>query len=233
MGMVTNLMAKKPIKTKKTATKRETNWLLIGGIVVVGAIAMFGLLYLALREPETQSLAEFCDAADGNCVSYGDANAPVTFVEVSDFGCPHCRNFHNEKASIIKEQYVDTGMVRWVILPYALGPDTVLAASAGLCANEQDKYFEFSSSVFEQESPETAVTRDGLLLAAEDAGLDVEAFGSCVSDGRYTQTVNTNQQAARAARVSSTPTFFVNDNIIRGNLPLEEFERRFSEALDS
>jgi protein-disulfide isomerase len=226
-------MAKKPLRTKKTATKRETNWLLIGGIVVVGAIAMFALLYLALREPETQSLAEFCDAAEGNCVSYGDANAPVTFVEVSDFGCPHCRNFHREKASIIMEQYVDEGKVRWVFLPYALGPNTVLSATAGLCANEQGKYFEFSSAVFEQEPPEAAITRDGLLAAGEDIGLDMAAFSACVSDGRYTQIVNTNQQAARAARVSSTPSFFVNDNIIRGNLPLEEFERRFNEVLDS
>jgi protein-disulfide isomerase len=193
---------------------------------------MFALLYLALREPETQTLAEYCAASD-NCVSYGDANAPVTFVEVSDFGCPHCRNFHLEKAATIKEQYVDQGKVRWVFLPYALGPNTVLAASAGLCANEQGKYLEFSSSVFEQDPQESAITQDGLMTAAREAGLNMDTFSACVADGRYTQTVNTNQQAARAARVSSTPTFFVNDEIIRGNLPLEEFERRFSAVLDS
>ncbi len=55
-------MAKKPKKTKKTQASRGTNWFVIGGIIVVGAIALFGLLYLALREPETQSLAEYCEA---------------------------------------------------------------------------------------------------------------------------------------------------------------------------
>ena len=226
-------MAKKPRRTKNTQTTRGTNWVVIGGIIIVGAIALFGLLYLALREPETQSLAAYCEAADGNCVSTGDANAPVTLVEVSDFGCPHCRDFHETTASIIMDRFVDQGLVKWVAVPYALGPQTVPAANAALCANEQGQYFEYSEALFLKEPPQEALTRDGFLVVGDEVGLDADSFRQCLEEGRYNQTVSTNQAAASQARVSSTPTFFINDELIRGNRPFEEFEQRFNQILNS
>lgn len=226
-------MAKKPKRTKKAQKGRGTNWFVVGGIVVAGIIGIFALLYLALREPETQTLAAYCDASDGNCVTTGTSDAPVTLVEVSDFGCSHCRNFHQTKASEIMERFVDQGLVRWISVPYALGPQTVPAANAAMCANEQGQYFEFSEELFNIEPVEAALTRDAFLSAGEDIGLDVDSFMVCVEDGRHNNTISTNQAAARIAKVNSTPSFFVNDQIIRGNVPLEEFERRFNEALGS
>ncbi len=226
-------MAKKVRRSKKSQASRDTNWLLIGGIAVVGVIGLFALLYLALREPETQSLAAFCDAADGNCISYGEADAPVTLVEVSDFGCGHCRDFHLTKAPEIMERFVNSGSVRWIFLPFALRPETVPAANAAMCANEQARYFEFTDALFAQQPPENSILRTGFLAAGEEVGLDIESFTQCLEEGRYNSTVNRNQQAATAARVNATPTFFINDEILRGNVPLAEFERRFLEALNS
>jgi protein-disulfide isomerase len=199
----------------------------------VAAIALFGLLYLALREPETQTLSEFCDAADGNCVVEGASDAPVTMVEISDFGCSHCRNFHQETASSLKEEFVDTGQVRWIVMPYALGSATVPASNAALCANEQGKFFEFSDALFNIEPVEQALLRDSFIQVGQEIGLDGDSFEQCLVDGRYNNTISTNQQAASQAGVNSTPTFFVNDQIIRGNVPLEEFENRINQQLNS
>lgn len=226
-------MAKKPKQAKKTQSSRGTNWFVIGGVAVVGIIALFALLYLALREPETQSLADYCEAADGNCVFRGDSNAPVTIVEVSDFGCSHCRNFHQTKADLIVQRYVEQGFVRWISVPFALAPATVPATNASLCANEQGQYFEFSSTLFNYEPPEEALTRDGFQAVGEEIGLEMETFNQCMEEGRYNNKISTNQQATSRVRVNSTPTFFVNDEIIRGNVPLEEFERRFSSYFES
>ena len=226
-------MAKKPRRTKSSQASRGTNWFVVGGIVIVGAIALFALLYLALREPETHTLAEFCEASDGNCVVAGDTNAPVTLVEVSDFGCGHCRDFHQTKASEIMERFVEQGLVQWVSVPYALGPQTAPAANASMCANEQGQYFEYSEALFNMEPVEEALTRGGFLSTGEGVGLDMDSFTQCVEEGRFNNTISTNQAAARVARVNSTPSFFINDNLIRGNVPLEEFERRFNEILNS
>ena len=224
-------MVKKRRKTKKTQEKKGANWLVIGGVGLVGVVGLFALLFLAIREPEAQqslTLAEYCSQNDEKCASIGSDNAPVTFVEVSDFGCPHCQDFHQEKSAAIKENFVDTGQVKWVFLPYALRPETVPAANAALCAAEQGNYSEFADSLFNLPT-ETALTRDGFFLAASEIGLNIDSFTACVEDGRYNSTVGDNQQAARAVRVSGTPTFFVNDQIVTGNVPLAEFERLFNQ----
>ncbi len=228
-------MAKRRRQAKKQQDKRDTNWLVIGGVIMIGVIGLFGLLYLAVREPsaqKTQSLSEYCQENNQNCVNLGAADASITLVEVSDFGCPHCRAFHQEKGAAIKEQYVDTNQVKWVFLPYALRPETAPAANAAMCANEQGKYFEFTEALFEQ-TPETALTRNGFFLAAEQAEINTEPFTNCLEDNRYSSIISDNQKAARSAGVTGTPTFFVNDQIVRGNVPLAEFENIFNRIAES
>jgi len=224
-------MAKRSKKSKKTQEKQGTNWVVIGGVGLVGIVGLFALLFLAIREPEAQqslTLTEYCAQNDGSCVSLGADDAPVTFIEVSDFGCPHCKDFHQEKSAPIQENYVDTGIVKWVFLPYALRPETVPAANAALCSSEQGKYADFTDALFSLPT-ETALSRDGFLTAAGEIGLDINSFTACLEEGRYNKTIGDNQQAARAVRVSGTPTFFVNDQIVTGNVPLAEFERLFNQ----
>jgi protein-disulfide isomerase len=224
-------MAKRRRKAKKTQEKRGTNWVIIGSVVFIGVIGLFGLLFLALRAPEPQqaiTLAEYCTQNADNCVEIGSADAPTTFVEVSDFGCSHCQAFHQEKSATIKENYVDTGQVKWVFVPYALRAETMPAANAALCANEQDKYLELTDALYALPT-QVGLSRDGFIAAAEDVGLEIDPFVSCLEDGRYNETIRNNQQAARAVRVTGTPTFFVNDQMVSGNVPLSEFERLFSQ----
>ncbi|MDQ2766577.1 MAG: DsbA family protein, partial [Gemmatimonadota bacterium] len=41
----------------------------------------------------------------------GSASAPVWVIEVSDFQCPYCRQFHDESYGELKRAYVDSGKV--------------------------------------------------------------------------------------------------------------------------
>lgn len=220
----------KRAKPKKQAQNRETNWLLIGGVIVIGVGALFALLFLALREPEQTTLADYCGENPQNCATLGDANAPVTIVEVSDFGCSHCRDFHAETFTPLQQQYVDTGEVYWIALPYALSANTLPASNAAMCANEQDAYFEFGAALFAQQGLPQALTRDGFVQAAEQLDLNMDTFLQCLEAGRYNQVINDNITAARANRVSATPTFFVNGRILEGAYPLSVFQQRIEAA---
>ena len=122
-------MAKR-IKKRKSASQnhdRQTNWVVLGGILGVGIIALFGLLFFTLQNSGastsatasgyTLALQEHCANNPDNCVVNGSEDAPVTVVEVSDYGCGHCKNFNLDSASTLKEQFVDTGIVRWITVP--------------------------------------------------------------------------------------------------------------------
>ncbi len=226
-------MAKTTPQRRKQQT-RETNWVVIGGLIVLGIAVFGGLLWLALRPTESQivqTLAEFCAGNPDNCAVRGEADAPVTMVEVSDFGCIHCTTFHRETEQALSEQYVDSGTVRWVVLPYALSTTTVPAAAAALCAGEQDRYFEFAHALFQIDPVETRITAAGYRQAAEAVTLDMDAFDSCMDDGRNLDIVNANREAARNNRVSGTPTFFLNDETLSGAQPLDVFAQTINSLL--
>ncbi len=121
-------MAKR-IKRKPRDQSRQTNWWLIGAIIFGGIVVIFALLFLALQEPEPPSLAQYCHDNPDNCIFKGSADAPVSIVEISDYGCSHCRDFNLETAGLIDDLYVNPGDVQWITLPFALNAGTLPAAT--------------------------------------------------------------------------------------------------------
>lgn len=229
-------MAKTTPQRRKQQQARQTNWLVIGGLIALGVLVFGGLLYLALRptSAETvQTLAEYCAANSDRCAVSGDAAAPVTMVEVSDFGCPHCEDFHADTAEELRAQFVEPGAMRWVALPYALGTSTVPAAAAAMCANEQNGYFEFANALFAIQPVQDRLTPEGYQQAAETIGLDLDQFSSCMDDGRYIAVVNQNRDAARANQVTGTPTFFLNDEKLSGAQPITAFAQVINSLMNA
>lgn len=222
-------------RTRRNTQERETNWLVIGGLIGIGVLAFGGLLFLALRTPEPEAvvpLSEYCEQNPENCAFMGDADAPVTMVEVSDFGCPFCKDFHNNTADVVKANLVDPGTVEWVVLPYALRPETVPAAAAALCAGEQGQYFEYTNTLYGIEDTAERLSSDGIRQAAETLGLDMESFVDCLDSRRHNDTVAENRAAASLVQVSGTPTFFLNDVTISGAQPFSVFEQTINSLIN-
>lgn len=223
-------MAKR-VKRKPREQARQTSWWLIGAIILAGVVIIFGLLYLALREPEPPTLANYCLDNPRNCVFKGPDNAPVTIVEVSDYGCSHCRDFNLETAGLLEDLYVTPGDVRWITLPFALSSTTFPAAEAAICANDQGKFSEFHHRMFELQGTPSLYTPEGLSQVAADLGLDQAAFDSCVGNGVYNSVIEKNVREASLAGVNATPTFFINDKKLGGNYPLTAFQSEIASAL--
>lgn len=230
-------MAKR-LKTKTQASKREINWAIIGGVIGVGVIALFAILFLSFRAPEQQTLADYCLQNPDRCISQGNPDAAVTIVEVSDFECPYCARFHTETLPALQAQYIDTDQVHYLILPYSLSPDptqagtTLPGANAAMCANEQVSFAAYGDLLFAQQGTDVAMTRDGFVQAAEQMELDMDAFNQCLDEGRYYSVVQANVAAAQDAGVSATPSFFINDRILEGALPLSVFQQRIDASLN-
>jgi protein-disulfide isomerase len=228
-------MAKRT-RRKKKVLRRQTNWTVIAGVVLLGFIVLGGLMALTSQGSETSeviTLATYCQDNPENCVSQGESDTAVTIVEVSDFGCTHCRDFHKETLPTLTQQYIDTGQVQWITLPFALDDSHIPAANAALCANDQNAYFEMSELLFDQQGTPLAFTRDGFVTAAESLGLDMEAFTTCVDDGRYNDIIGRNIRVAQGLGVNSTPTFFINDRKFTGAQPLAAFQQQIEAALNS
>ena len=69
-------------------------------------------------------------------MSIGKEDAPVTIVEYMSMTCPHCAAFHRETFDAIKEKYVDTGKVRFILREFPLDNKAVAAIMLARCAPE-------------------------------------------------------------------------------------------------
>ena len=158
----------------------------------------------------------------------GDPGAPVTIVEYADFQCPFsARVYKTVEDSLLK----DYGQkVRFVFkhLPLKTHPWAQTAAAASECARQQspEAFWKVYDFLFQNQS---AVTPDNvaekLQAVVREAGVDGDAFAACVQHGDGRPAVQADMAEARALKVRSTPTFFINGRRLEGALPYDHFQR--------
>src|SRR5262249_17984609 len=115
----------------------------------------------------------------------GQADAPVTLVEFSDYQCPYCRMFFSDTFPTLRREYIDTGKVRYVFRDYPLAqmhPQARKAAEAAHCAGEQGKYWEMHDLLFQNQQ---ALALPQLSEYARNLGLDGASFDACLQSEKY------------------------------------------------
>ncbi len=133
------------------------------------------------------------------------------------------------------DEFVEAGTVLWKYIPYVLGvfPNSLEAARAGECAIEQDAFPRMRDRIFAEQSSwlEADDPRQIFIGYAEEEGLDVEQFRSCLEEGRRDEQLQRNIEVGQQIGIRGTPTFMVDGVPIQGNRPPEVFRDVFSQML--
>jgi protein-disulfide isomerase len=165
----------------------------------------------------------------------GSASAPVWVVEVSDFQCPYCRQFHDETYGELKRAYVDSGKVRlaYVNFPLSMHLNAFAASESAMCAAAQDKFWEMHDALFTTQKsweglPSPQKMFDSLAVAQ---GVDLPAFQKCVSSHLTKPMIEADIDRATKQGVESTPTFLIGGMMVTGAQPLANFRRAIDSAL--
>lgn len=167
---------------------------------------------------------------------FGDSNAPITILEWGDYQCTFCYRFHQDTLDKIDEDYIKTGKVNLVFKDFPLnGPDSLIAAEASYCANDQGKYWEYHDELYKNWGGERTgwITRDALDNFATTVGLDITEFNDCLDEQKYREHILSLYRFGQEIGIDATPSFLVfNDEKIikiRGNQPLEVFIKTIGE----
>jgi protein-disulfide isomerase len=143
----------------------------------------------------------------------GESSAPVTIYLYEDFQCPICGQFSQETFPELVSRDVRDGKVKIVSEPLAfLGSDSVEAARAALAAAEQNRYWPYSSLLFENQGEENSgyVTDDYLRGLAQDTpGLDVDEWSADLGASDFNSELQDAQSKAQADGVNATPTLII------------------------
>lgn len=161
--------------------------------------------------------------------SKGPEKALITIVEFSDFMCPFC-NRANPTLKQITDNYPDKVRIvfRHFPLPMHQGAEKIHEASE--CAHEQGKFWPYHDELFAN----LGAYKDDLALSglAERLGLNKGKFEQCLQSGKYKELVQKDIKKGQESGVQGTPSFYVNQHLVVGAQPYENFSKIIEGIID-
>ena len=208
------------------------------------ALSLTGLAALAGFSPlrlitgaMAQSAADVAKPVSLPDMALGPANAPVTVTEYASMTCPHCAAFNAEVFPKIKSTYIDTGKIRYVFREFPLDIKAAAGSMLARCIAKDDagKYFAVVDMLFKQQSDWVMKnTTETLTRIGKQAGLSEKAVEDCLKDQALLDKIAADQKyAAEVLKVNSTPTFFINGDVIKGEASFDEFDKKIKSLLKS
>ncbi len=203
--------------------------------VAIGIITGIFLAFYPESENDSNLLTTSKLIENGSPIM-GNSNAPITVLEFGDYQCTFCYKFHQNTLDIINDDFIKTGKVKLVFKDFPLnGPDSLLAAEAAYCSEDQEKYWSYHNELYKNWGGERTgwITRESLDRFAVTVDLDLVEFNACLDKHKYQNRVIALYEFGKEIGVDATPSFLVfNDQKIikiRGNQPLEVFLKTFDE----
>ncbi len=198
----------------------------------------------ALQEQQQQQQPPPIRISADDDPTIGDADAPITIIEFSDFQCPFCARFSSQTLPSIQEEYIDKGLVKLVYRDFPLQhihPNAAVTALAAECADDQGGFKGMHDILFEKQGewsragPQEVI--ELLSGYASDTGIDAAEFEECVVMGTHVEDIRGDLEDGRAYGITGTPGFFIgNDDVgyvsVEGAQPYDVFKRVIDSQLE-
>src|SRR5881227_51866 len=202
----------------------------------LAALAGFSPLRL-IAEAMAQSASDVAKPQSLPDMALGPATATVTITEYASMTCPHCADFNEKVFPKIKSEYIDTNKVRYVFREFPLDIKAAAGSMLARCIAKDDagKYFAVIDMLFRQQNDWVVKnTTETLIRIGKQAGLSQQAVEDCLKDQALLDKIAADQKyASEVLKVDSTPTFFINGEMIRGETSFEEFDKKIKSLLKS
>ncbi|WP_293573840.1 DsbA family protein [Phaeobacter sp.] len=188
---------------------------------------LIGAAYAQEAEVDTSTIVEMVQGAE---------DAPVTLIEYASYTCPHCANFHAGPYKQLKEEYIDTGKVRFIYREVYFDRYGLWASMIARCGGPE-KFFGISDLIYQGQSewaraggPSEIV--DELRKIGRLAGLEEAQLEACLQDGAKAQTlVSWYQENSTEHGIESTPSFILNGKKV-SNQSYADFKALIDAELD-
>ena len=210
-------MANKAPKPKDNFTRN----LVIAVVVGVIAIMVVPKVISSQKSNVTAAIPSSGDKAEGYGVVFNAELTGVPTVDVwEDFQCPVCQQFESLNGNYIESLITDK-KAKVVFHPLSfIGQESVIAANAAACSDDEGKYIAFHKALYNNQSTTENSgkwTADYMVMLGESIGITSSKFASCVNKGDYAGWVTNVAQDGAKKNINSTPTVFVNGKEIDRN----------------
>ncbi len=147
----------------------------------------------------------------------GTSTPKITIVEFSDFACPYCR----DDFSVVREiGLIYQNDIKIIYRDYIGHENSLDLALAARCAGEQGKFWPMHDKLFSNQD-QAGLTN--LPIFAQQLGLDVKTFNSCLSTKKYLSQVREDIDAAEKIGITKTPSWMINGYLLEGAITRTDF----------
>ena len=173
--------------------------------------------------------------------SMGSDHAQIVVVEFASYKCGHCQEFLEQVFPKLKELYVDSGKVQWMLVPSSdnpADPSSRIFAIAR-CVHRQGKFWDTLGFLMTISNRPSSLLED---LVKKNSAIDSGDLAFCMQDREIKRQVAKDFDEYQVLKVPGTPTFFIRklradgsrtETTVRGIQTAEYFQRIFDELLKS
>ncbi|MBK0328352.1 DsbA family protein [Rhodobacteraceae bacterium F11138] len=151
----------------------------------------------------------------------GNPDGDITLVEFMDYRCGYCRKAKPEVAKLL----ANDGNIRLIVkeLPI-LGEASMISSRFAIATRHvagDDAYEQVHAALMEMSGDMNDVT---LRRLADGLGLDSDAILEQMDSDEVSQEIASTRELAQRLQISGTPTFVLQDELLRGFLPADQLE---------
>ncbi len=197
---------------KTNNKKRITVLIILSCIILVYGIKFF---IQASSEKNIKSLA--------SSRIKGEEKAPIQIVEFIDFECPACAAGAKYLKQVMEKNPAKIHL-EMKYYPLMIHKHGLISAKYAECAGQQEKFWKFYDYLIERQRLWHRLddATSAFNVMAEDLKLDMEKLKSCVESSETAQVIEKDKAEGRTIGIRSTPTYFINGEIVVGMKNLQE-----------
>ena len=156
---------------------------------------------------------------DGYSFVGGNPDGDITMVEFLDYRCGYCRRAHDEVAKLLETD----GNIRLIVKEFPiLGEQSVLASRFAIATRHvagDDAYKSMNDALMTFNGD---LNMRSLRRLADTFALDANAIEEAMDSDAVTKEISETRALAQRMRIQGTPTFVVQDELLRGYLPYDQ-----------
>ena len=188
--------------------------IVVAGLLIAGAVFLTAKNGATVTPNNGEQQAINFRHVDSTDHTLGNPQATVQVIEYADLECPYCKQFETTMHQVM-DYYGQSGHVSWTYRPFPLGQIHSKApkeAEAAECAADQGgntAFFSYIDKLYSVTPGENNLDLAQLPVIAKDVGLDVTAFNTCLSSGKYAAKVQASYAEAIKAGGQGTPYILI------------------------
>lgn len=197
---------------------------------VLGAAGLAGIAALVyqVQKPKAVSIPVnvtvlAADTAGFRGYLLGSDSAKLEVTEYADYQCPVCQDFESVQFPAVRQQLIETGLVRWRYrdFPLDMHPNARVAAHAAACADDQRKFWPMHEALYQHQAEWAPRKNPAGAFSdyAKAAGLEVSRYNQCMQSAKFAGRIQASYDEGLRLGVSGTPNFIIAGRLYPSSMP--------------